>query len=236
VLEQGLLVIGLTLLWSFASAAGRAATLRRLVEMFSTDDEPQPMQWHLGSIFLLHLLRAMWTQIALVVIVILGVYGVLMVRERPISAALALSVGVAFACFIGFSLNWYLGVAPLFCIRNGVNAREAVDQAMEFSGLHSGRLFVLGLGFSALRLIWAGTMWLAFIAPLNLANKIDGRWIALVMGVAALIYFAGTGYLGLARWGAYVSLTEDDAHPEPEAETAPAPVAPVETVPLEGLA
>jgi hypothetical protein len=56
------------------------------------------------------------------------------------------------------------------------------------------------------------------------------------MGVAALIYFAGTGYLGLARWGAYVSLTEDDAHPEPEAETAPAPVAPVETVPLEGLA
>ena len=56
-------------LWALAATAGRAATLRRLVAMFSTDDEPQPLKWHFGPIFVLQLLRAMWLLIALAVAV-----------------------------------------------------------------------------------------------------------------------------------------------------------------------
>src|SRR5664280_3179428 len=40
VLEQAVLLLGVTLLWCLAATAGRAATLRRLVAMFSADDEP----------------------------------------------------------------------------------------------------------------------------------------------------------------------------------------------------
>lgn len=236
-LGQALLTLGVTLLWSFASAVGRAATLRRLVTMFSSDDESQPPAWRFRSIFLLHLLRAMWTQIALAVAVFLLIYGGTMAKlEHPFAAALALSFGVAFASFVGFLLNWYLGIAPLFCIRNGARAKEAVEQAIEFSSRLSGRLFLLGLGFFTLRLMWAAMMGALFLAPLNLAGTIGARWIALMMGLLALVYLVGADALHLARWGAYVSLADEDSRPAAEPEMPPQPSALIEIIPLHGLA
>lgn len=238
-LEQALLIVGVTLLWSFASAVGRAATLRSMVAMFSSDEESQPTAWHFGSIFLLQLLRAMWTQIAFTITAFLLLYGSTMAElERPFVAALALSFGVGFASFVGFSLNWYLGIAPLFTIRNGVRAKEAVEQAIEFASRQGTRLFLLGLGFFAMRLMWAAMMGSLFLAPLNLAGTIGSRWIALMMGLLALLYFVGADTLSLARWGAYVSLAEEDSHsaPEPEPEMPPQALAPIEIIPLEGLA
>jgi hypothetical protein len=158
-LEQALLILGVTLLWSFASSIGRAATLRRMVAMFSSDDGSQPTAWHFGSIFLLQLLRSMWTQIAFAITVGLLIYGSIMAGlERPLVAALALSFGVGPAVLVGFSLNWYLGLAPLFSVRNGASAREAVEQTIEFSGRRGSRLFLIGLGFYALRIMWAALM------------------------------------------------------------------------------
>lgn len=235
-LEQAVLIFGLTLLWSFASAVGRAATLRRLVAMFSISDDPEPAEWRFRSIFLLQLMRAMWTQIALAVGLVLFVYGSMMAaRERPFAAALSISFGVGLAALVGFYLNWYLGIAPLFCIRNGASARDAVDQALAFSAVHSGRLFLMGLGFFLLRLVWAGTMWLVLMAPLNLSGKVNDRWIALLMGMIALVYFAGADLLNLARWGSYVSLTYEEPRPAP-VEDVPPQISPPEILALEGLA
>jgi hypothetical protein len=239
VLEQALLLLGVTLLWSFASAVGRAATLRRMVAMFRSDDESHTTAWHFGSIFLLQLLRAMWTQIAFAITVFLLIYGSTMAGlERPLIAAVALSFGVGFASFVGFSLNWYLGLAPLFSIRDGASAREAVEQAVEFSGRQGSRLFLMGLGFLALRIMWAAIMGALSLAPLNLAGHIGVRWIALMMGLLMLLYFVGADALHLARWGAYVSLAEDDSHPapEPKPEMQQQSPVPLEIMPLEGLA
>ncbi len=236
-LQQAVLIFGLTLLWSFASAVGRAATLRRLVEMFSTSDEPESTRWHFRSIFLLQLMRAMWTQIAIAAGIALFLYGSVMAsRERPLAAAFAISFGVGFAALVGFYLNWYLGIAPLFCIRNGVSARDAVDEALSFSSKHGGRLFLLGLGFFLLRSIWAGAMWMVLLAPLNLSGKINAHWIGLLMGIVALIYCGGADLLNLARWGSYVSLTYEDSRPIPEPETASPTIPPPELLTLEGLA
>ncbi len=236
-LEQAVLVVGLTLLWSFASAAGRTATLSRLVAMFSTSDEPQSTQWHFRSIFLLHLMRAMWTQVALIVGVALFIFGSVMAgSNRPLVAAFSIAFGVGFAVLIGFYLNWYLGLAPLFCIRNDVDARDAVDQAMFFSTEHGGRLFLMGIGFFLLRSLWAVAMWLVFLAPLDLVGTIDGRWIALLMAIVALIYFAGADLLHLARWGAYVSLTYlEPPHCLPP-DRLPDAAPPSDIPPLPGLA
>jgi hypothetical protein len=236
-LEQAVLVLGLTLLWSFASAAGRAATLRRLVAMFNTGDEFQSTEWHFRSIFLLHLMRAMWTQIALVVGVTLFIFGsVMATQNRPLAAAFSIAFGLGLAAMVGFCLNWYLGLAPLFCIRNDADARDAVDQAITFSTEHGGRLFLLGIGFFVLRSIWAVAMWLVFLAPLNLAGAVDGRWIALLMGVVALIYFVGADLLHLARWGAFVSLTYTEPPIEPLPAILPQALQSSEIPPLAGLA
>ena len=74
------------------------------------------------------------------------------------AAAVALSFGVAFALLVGFSLNWYLGLAPLFCLRNGVHPREAMGEAIDFSAEYGGRLTLIGLAFFVLRLLWLAAM------------------------------------------------------------------------------
>jgi hypothetical protein len=228
-LEQATLLLGLTLLWAFAATAGRAATLRRLVAMFSADEGPQNMSWEFEPIFTLNLLRAMWTLIALMAMLISLVVGAIMAHEqRGALAALLLVFGIGLSWAFGVALNWFFGLAPLFSIRNGVRAPEALPQSVDFSSRQAGRLFGLGLAFGMLRLVWAGTMFFAIFAPLNLAHHVADRWIALIMSIVALMYFAGADLLYLARLGAYVALAEDDAHPaEIQEEARPAePIAP----------
>lgn len=238
VLEQTILMFGVIMLWSLAATAGRAATLRRLVAMFSRDEEPQSMEWEFAPIFLLQLLRVLWSMIALAVALGFFLYGLVMVQNgHPLRAVLALSAGLGVP-FFAVVLNWFLGLAPLFCIRSAAGAVEALDQAVNFAARHAGRLFLLAVGFDALRLVWAGTMWLAFLSPLNWIAQIGGRWTALLMAVVALIYFAGADLLCLGRLGAYVSLAEDDSHPALTTEPAMPPDSnqPAEILPMVGLA
>jgi hypothetical protein len=234
--EQAVLIPGVMLLWSLAATAGRAATLRRLVAMFSMDEETQSMDWNFASIFVLQLLRVMWSLIALAVALGCLLYGSVMVQnDHPLRAGLALSFGIGLASFFGIVLNWYFGIAPVFCVRNGAGAMEALDQASDFSGRHAGRLFLLGLGFLALRVVWAATMCFMFLSPLNLTASIGPRWVLCLMGIVALVYCAGADLLCLARLGAYVSLAEDDA--QPVAEVIPRKVIqPAEVVSIVGLA
>ena len=218
VLEQSVLLLGVTLSWCFAATVGRAATLRRLVAMFSIDDEPSEMTWQFAPIFVLHLLRAAWSLSALAVAIACLVIGSVMAGNgRAGLTALLLVFGIGLACWFGTALNWFFGIAPLFCIRNGASAMDALAQSVDFVSRRGGRLFLLGLGFLPLRVVWLGTMTLAMFAPLNLARHLAAGWVLLIMAAIALIYFAGADLLHLARLGAYASLAEDD---EP-AEIAP---------------
>jgi hypothetical protein len=243
VLEQSVLLLGTLLLWALATTAGRAATLCRLVAMFSAEDETSSMRWDFAPIFVLQLLRATWSLIAYVVAVGFLVWGMIMAQdEHPLRAAMALSFGVGLSALTGILLNWYFGLAPLFCVRNNAGAAEALDQTVGFSSRHSGRLLLLGAGFLLLRLVWAASMSFVFLSPLSLLAQIDGRLVALLMGAAALVYFAGVDLLYLARWGSYVSLAEEDANPAPAADislpntTPPPSIEPPDVVPLVGLA
>ena len=220
--EQAVLILGLMLLWALAATAGRAATLRRLVAMFSADEEPQAMRWEFEPIFALNLLRAMWSLIALTAMLVSLVVGLIMAHnQRAATAAFFLAFGIGLAWAFGVMLNWFFGLAPLFCIRNGAGAAEALSQSVDFCARQAGRLFGLGIGFLVLRLVWAGTMCLVFLSPLKLSGHIGPRWVILLMAFIALIYFAGADLLYLARLGTYVALAEDDSHAAEAPETIP---------------
>ncbi len=237
--EQGILLLGLAVLWAFAATTGRAATLRRLVAMFASGEDSERSDWHFASIFVLQFLRAVWSLIASAVGAGLLVYGMILARaEHPLRAALVLSFGTGVAWLAGLGLRWYLGVAPLFCIRNGAGAMDALDQTVSFSARHAGRLSLLGLSFDALRLVWFGTMFLVFLATLGFAGRIGAGWTALLMCIVVLVYFAGVDLLYLARLGSYVSLSEDDAPPAaaPEAVAPPDRPEPTDLGPVIGLA
>jgi hypothetical protein len=232
VLEQIILLLGLMLLWALAATAGRAATLRRLVAMFSNQEEPDAMGWHFEPILVLSLLRAMWFVIALSAMLISLVAGAIMANQDTFLAVSVVAVGVGLGWAFGVTLNWYFGLAPLFCIRNRVRAAEAFTQSVDFSSRHAGRLLGLGLGFAALRAVWAGTMFFAVLAPLRVVHHMARGWIALTMAMVALLYFAGADLLYLARLGAYVALAEDESHPK---ET-PEHVFPAEPLPPSNIA
>src|ERR1035437_5365991 len=145
VLEQSVVLLGVTLLWCFAATAGRAATLRRLVAMFSTDDEPREMTWQFAPIFVLYLLRAAWSLIAVSVAIACLITGSVMAGNgRARLGALISVLGIGLACWFGAALNWFFGVAPLFCIRNGAPAMDALAQSVDFVSRRGGRLSLLG--------------------------------------------------------------------------------------------
>ncbi len=237
VLQQVVLLFGMTLLWSLAATAGRAATLQRLVAMFGTEDESQPQEWAFLPIFLLQLARTIWSLTALAVAAGLFIYGTLLAQnQRPLRAALVLSFGVGLTVLAGVLLNWYLGLAPIFCVRSHADSVVALDQAVGFSTRQSGQLLLLATEFFALRLIWAGVMCTMVFSPLSLAASLGIRWAMLLMAAIVLVYFAGADLLRLARLGAWVSLVQEDSRPAPEPEIVPLNEPPIEIMPLEGLA
>src|ERR1019366_942062 len=211
----------------FAATAGRAATLRRLVAMFSADDEPSQMTWQFSSIFVLHLLRAAWSLIALsVAIACLIIGGAMAAKDRAGMAALWLVFGTGLAFWFGAALNWFFGVAPLFCIRNSAPAMDALAQSVDFVSRRGGRLSLLGLGFLPLRLVWLGTMTLAMFAPLNLARHLAAGWVLLIMAATAFLYSPEPVLLHLAGLPPSFSRAKDVAHPvpSPRAGNPPDPV------------
>jgi len=236
--EQTVLLLGLMLVWAFAATAGRAATLCRLVAMFSADEEPQRMNWQFAPIFALNLLRAMWTLIALMAAFVSPLGSIIMAdKQHAALAALFFAFGIGLSWAFGVTLNWFFGLAPLFCIRNAAGAPEALTQSTDFVSRQAGSLFGLGVVFALLRLVWAGTMCFVVFAPLGLARHLAPGWIMLLMAMVALVYFAGADLLYLARLGAYASLAQDESQPaEPEPTIEPISALPTELPPISELA
>ncbi len=213
---------GLTVLWAFAAAVGRAASLRNLVALAGGEDRDENAGWQFCPMLQLHLLRALWIWIALGCLFSSLLLGIAMQnQQRPARAAFFYVFGVALSVAFGVMLNWIFGLAPLFCIRNQVSGREAISLTLDFCTRQGGRLLGLSLGFLALRMVWAGAMFFLVLAPTGLGNRIAIGWVLLMMGALFLVYLAGADALYLARLGAYATLAEIDAQPEPEPQPEP---------------
>jgi hypothetical protein len=226
---KSIVVGGLTLLWCFAAAAGRAASLRNLVALFGGDDRAGEAGWQLRPMFTIHLLRAIWTWTAfgcLVGSVFLGT--AMLHQQRAARAAFFYVFGIALSILFGVVLNWFFGLAPLFCIREQATARDSVLLTLDFCSRQGGRLFVLSLGFLGLRIVWALAMFLLVLSPITLGKHLAVGWVLLLMAVLSSIYFAGADALYLARLGAYAALAEIDLQPTPEPAPEPPPEAPFE--------
>ena len=177
--------------------------------------------------FTIFLLRALWTWIAITCFTASFLLGTAMLQQqRAARAAFFYVFGVALSIVFGVVLNWFFGLAPLFCIRNQANARDAVSLTIDFCARQGGRIFGLSLGFLAMRLVWAASMFLLVLVPTSLFKHVAMGWILLLMSFLFLIYLAGADALYLARLGAYAALAEIDAQPSPAPEPNPSPAPP----------
>ncbi len=208
-----ILLIGLTLLWALAATAGRAATLCRLLAFFRQDEDAL-LTWQFRPVLILNLLRAAWSIVGVAAAGVSLMIGVVAVREQHAArAAFFLTFGIALACVFGYVLNWFLGLAPLFCLRDGVGASESVARTVDFCAARAGRIFGLSLGFFAVWTVWAGTMALFVFAILSATKYLEAGWVLLLLGGVALVYFAGSDLIYLARLGAYAALAEEEEEP-----------------------
>lgn len=221
-----ILLAGLTGLWAFAAAAGRAATLRNLVALSGGEDRDEGAGWQFRPMLQLHLLRALWTWIALACFAASFLLGYSMTESgHAARGAFFYVFGVALSLVFGLMLNWIFGLAPLFCIRNQATAHEAVASTLDFCTRQGGRVFGLSLAFLALRIVWAGSMFFIVLAPTGLGKHMAVGCVLVMMFALALVYFAGADILYMARLGAYAVLAEMDAEPGP---TPVAPQAPID--------
>ena len=214
-----IVLAGLTFMWSFAAALGRAASLRSLLALVGSIDHGDSARWQLRPMFQLHLLRALWTWIAIACCISAVLLGTAMQAQHAARAAAFYVFGVALSIVFGATLNWFFGLAPLFCMRDQVNARDAMSLTLDFCSRQGGRIFGLSLAFLALRLVWAGAMFFLVLASAGLGKNVAIGWILLMMFVLLLVYFAGADALYLARLGAYCALADIVAQPEPVSQT-----------------
>lgn len=226
---NAILLCGLTLLWAAAAAAGRIAVGRRLIAMFREDGEDwSDDAWHYRPVFTLMVLRGIWTWAAIGALAGSVLLGTAMLRQQHAARASAFFVfGTALACVFGYMLNWFFGLAPLFCVRNRSSAANALVETAEFCATRGGRVLGVSLAFLFLRLVWMATTFIAFLASVRLFQKIEPGWVMLLLGGIALAYFAGADLLYLARLATYAALAEEEAGPEPIAiepsESGPQP-------------
>jgi hypothetical protein len=230
-----IVVTGLTLLWCFAAALGRAGSLHNLIALLGGDDRAEESGWQFRPMFQLHLLRAIWSWAAIGCFVGSIFLGTEMLQQRhPARAAFFYVFGIALSLLFGVALNWFFGLAPLICIREHASAPDAVALTLDFCARQGGRLFRLSLGFLALRLVWAGSMFFLVLAPTDLSKHLALGWILLMMSLLFLIYLAGADALYLARLGAYAALAEIDARPAPVVEPEAQPPLTRAYPPIEG--
>lgn len=207
-----IVLAGLTVLWAFAAATGRTSTLRNIVALCGGEDRDEEAGWQFRPMLQLYLLRALWTWIAVGCFAASFLLGNAMMQNgRAARGAFFYVFGAALSIVFGVMLNWLFGLAPLFCIRNQVKARDAVAMALDFCTRQGGRVFGLSLAFLALRIVWAASMIFLVMAPTGLSERIAIGWLLVMMFALLLVYFAGADALYLARLGAYATLAEIDA-------------------------
>ena len=215
-----IVLVGLSVLWASAAAVGRAASLRCLVSLTNGDDRDEEAGWQFRPMFQLHLVRALWMWIAfgcLTASLLLG--HDMMQQGRAARGAFFYVFGFSLSAVFGVTLNWIFGLAPLFCIRNQATTHDALALTIDFCAHQTRRLLGLSIAFLAVRIVWFGSMFFVVLAPTGLGKHIALGWQLILMGLLALIYFAGADALYIARLGAFTALADIDSQPVPEPES-----------------
>ncbi len=196
------------LLWIAAATVGRGATLKALL------GDGTAIRWNaLAGVNVLRVLALLLAALAFVgSSVLVG----RLFRGQPdlIGVAILLSLGIDLLIGCVWSmLNWFLTLAPIFIVRDGVGIFDAFSASLglfhERSGPYMGVAVLLGLVRLALIVIVS----VASIIPLGMIGNFPARGIIAVSVVLALVYWVLMDAVQIWRIAAYVSLAQYEPEP-----------------------
>jgi hypothetical protein len=222
----------LVMLWIAAATFGRAATLRALL-----GPRCRTVRW--SALVGVNVLR-----VALLFVAILAFVGssILVGRmfrgqEEYLGVAILLSLGVNLLIVSAWSLlNWFLTLAPIFVMRDGVGTFAAFGASVDLFRDRSGPYMGAAMGLGLVRLALITVVSVLSVIPLGMIGNF-GVGAVISAGIAlALVYYALTDAVQIWRIAAYVSLANYEPEiPVPAVAPMPVPVAPqypTETPPL----
>jgi len=216
------LLAGLAMLWVFAYALGRGATLKTL-------RFPKPVSFF--GILILGFLR-----LGVALASILGLLGAgLLVgalmgpQGETLTSTTAAAIAATFlvlvvAVWLAWKiLDWMLALAPVFVGSDGNDAISALGSALWLVSRRLGAYVKTTIWFGLFHFVALAGAILAFTFALALARPSPG---AATTGLAmiALLYFAVLDFLHISRLAAYVGVAEDENEADPPPET-PGPLA-----------
>lgn len=229
------LTLALGLAWIVLASLGRAAALKTLIEYF----RGSPGRGRLTSLLVLNSLRAATFLAATV-----GVVGALLVARTASSPddpapgsvllifwMLTMLVGLAWSL-----LNWYLSLAAIFVVKDGVSALAALAAAMELCRSRPGSLAAAATWFGVAHTAMFVVASSAAALPLGFAEVLPAGMVFGGLLLVTLLYFAAVDFLYVGRLAAYVFMIEPPAPlvPRPQSDDAilsdiPGLVPPLET-------
>ena len=206
----------LTLLWIVLASIGRAAVLPLLVEVRSV--------FRRRSIFAINALRAVWMLAA-------GASCLLAIALASLAAArftpdpyqpnlplyfLLVLVLLPVILIAWSTLNWLLSLAPIFCVRQGATALDAITEARRAVGGYRPAFSALSLAYGALRLL----VLLLYVGTTTLAGSLAAQVLGMgaawaVVILLSLIYFVVADFIYVARLAAYVAILSPQAEDKP---------------------
>ena len=202
------LVPALGVAWIIIASLGRAATLKTLIEYLRRSHG----RVRLTSLLALNALRAVTFLAAAVSIV-----GALL-AARAASSSADPSPGSALLIFwmlimlVGLAcslLNWYLSLAAIFVVKDGVSTFAALAAAIDLCRSRTGSIAAaltwFGVAHTAVFVVASS----AAAVPLGFSEVLPGGVVLGGLLLVALLYFAAVDFLYVGRLAAYMFMIEE---------------------------
>jgi len=225
----------LTILWIIAASIGRIATVRALLDLFRKEAShsrrktafPTPV----AAVAKLNFLRAAAWLAALI-----ASFGAVIVSSF-VSTDADPEPGLAFLLFlflIGLVwlawvvVNWILGLACMFAVRDDSSAIEAISTAVSFCRARTSAVLAVSAWTGLAHIVIFVAATIVAMIPLGFIGVLPWRLMLLLVSLITLAYFAATDWLYTVRLAGYVCIAE-----LPEIRVAPLQPQAPPTVPLE---
>lgn len=210
------LLPSMAVLWVVTATVGRASTLAVLLERVAAEQgvEAKVANVRWSSMAMLHFLRV----VALLAL-ILGYAGASVVSSRVLAvetlepnifAAVLIFLAIVSAALACWSvLNWFLSLAAIYVMRDGVDSMTAIAASAVLFRRKKVALAAVASINGLARSIVAVVASVAATAPLMLAGTLPNAAIIAWMVAVTLLYFVVSDGLLLVRLAGYVAVAMD---------------------------
>ena len=208
------LTVGMAAAWIAMATLGRAVTVKALLNYLRRENADEPSgekAWRLGPLAGLNFLRVALTLAAAVGCVAAWMLGAAASPDKdpsPGSAVLIFLTIVMLVYLAWSALNWFLSLASVFVVREGVDTFGAIAAAVALCRARTGPVVAASMWFGLAHVVAfvIATSVVAF--PLGFAAVLPVGVVLGGMLLVTLLYFALADFLYAGRLAAYVAIAE----------------------------